>query len=72
MPKELTNQVPMQILTVAGYLYNKYLRKYSAFTKGKYIVGEHTYTPEELELAYPTAHVKVVSKIYHHQPNRQK
>jgi hypothetical protein len=45
---------------------------YSAFTKGVYIIGEHTYTPDELEIAYPTAHVKVVPKIHPHQHNRQK
>jgi hypothetical protein len=72
MPKQLTNQVPLKILSVAEYLYNKYLRKYSAFANGMYIIGEHTYTPKELELAYPTAHVKVVPRIHPHQHNRQK
>ena len=72
MPKQLTNEVPLKVLSVAEYLHNKYMRMYSAFTNSKYIVGDHTYTPEELELAYPTCHVKVVPRIHPHQPNRQK
>lgn len=72
MPKQLTNQVPLKILSVAEYLHNKYLRKYSAFSNGLYFIGCHAYTPEELELAYPTCHVKVVPRVHPHQPNRQK
>lgn len=39
MAKTLTNEVPLQILTVAEYLHNKSLRVNSMFTKGKHFVN---------------------------------
>ena len=72
MAKTLTNEIPLKILTVKEYLHNKNIKTYSPFSKGTYRVGDHRYTPEELELAYPTTYVKVVPRIHDHLPNRQK
>jgi hypothetical protein len=72
MPKQLTNEVPLQILTAKEYCFNSMLRKNSAFIKGVYIIGKHEYTPQELEIAFPITHVKVVPRIHPQQPSRQK
>ena len=69
MAKALTNEVPLKVLTAAEYCYNSMLRRNSPFVKGRFIVGEHSYTPEELEVAYPITHVNVVMRIHDKRGN---